>query len=113
MERNRLEEAGIDYAGALGRFVGKRELYERFLMKFVADTHAVEADRAFAEHNYAKMLEQTHALKGVAGTLGLLQMHKLAAEIVDDLRAGEHAALGERMRALMEENDRLHTLLRE
>ena len=39
MDERKLRDAGIDYDAALARFVGKREIYEKYLTKFLEDTH--------------------------------------------------------------------------
>lgn len=86
MDEKKLRAAGIDYDAALARFVGKRDIYERYLLRFLDDTHENEAEEAFHRQDYQEMLEQTHALKGLAGTLGLTGLYGISAEIVRDLR---------------------------
>lgn len=113
MDEKKLREAGIDYDIALERFVGKKELYEKYLKKFLEDDHAVAAEQAFQEKNYQGMLEQVHALKGVTGTLGMDSLHLISAEIVDALRQNQFNQLEEQMERLKAEQERIQNVLRE
>ena len=76
--------AGADMAGK--RVMGKKELYKKFLVKFLAD-HSCEA---IAEHiggnNYEEAFNSAHTLKGVAGNLGLDPIYEKASEITELLR---------------------------
>ncbi len=76
--------AGVDLA--VKRFMGKKELYKKFLLKFLAD-HSYEA---IAEHvggeNYEEAFNSAHTLKGVAGNLGLDPIYEKASEITELLR---------------------------
>lgn len=107
MKEQALREAGIDYDAGLRRFVGKRELYEKYLGQFVEDTHAGDAGKALEAQNYPEVLEQVHALKGLAGTLGLSSLYDISAEMVRNLRAGHMDSLEEQMEQLLGERDRL------
>ena len=86
--------AGIDYDGALMRFVQKREIYEKYLRKFLDDTHEAEALQAYRAQKLDEMQERVHALKGVSGTLGLVPLYQITAEIVQDSAHGEYAGSG-------------------
>ena len=80
MDETALRSAGIDYDAALARFVGRRELYEKFLQKFPEDTHERDAVCAYQEQKFDEMLAQVHALKGVCGTLGLTKLYEIQAQ---------------------------------
>lgn len=109
MDENKLRAAGIDYDAALARFVGKRSIYEKYLVKFLEDEHVRDALTAFEQKNYEEMLEQTHALKGLAGTMGMLPLQEVCADIVKDLRSGTLNELEEKMLRL----ERIQEELRE
>lgn len=111
MDENMLRSAGIDYDGALARFVGKREIYEKYLVKFLSDEHADDAARAYADRNFHEMLEQTHALKGVAGTLGMTGLFEISAEIVKALRNDEFNDLDEKVARLLDECKRFKDII--
>lgn len=112
MDETALRLAGIDYDAALARFVGRRELYEKFLQKFPEDTHERDAVCAYQEQKFDEMLAQVHALKGVCGTLGLTKLYEISAAIVKDLRAEEFAGLESGMEQLTEEYDKLCQAIR-
>lgn len=107
MKEQALREVGIDYDAGLRRFVGKRELYEKYLGQFVEDTHAGDAKKALEAQNYPEVLEQVHALKGLAGTLGFSSLYDISAEMVRNLRADHMDSLEEQMKQLLGERDRL------
>lgn len=107
MDENRLREAGVDYDAALARFVGNRDIYEKYLKKLLTDTHTLEAEAALSAGDYEEVLEQTHALKGLAGTLGLKGLYEMSAGIVKDLRGGEHEMLSEKLAQMKKEWERI------
>lgn len=111
MDEITLRQAGIDYDTALARFVGKRAIYEKYLLKFLEDTHTQDAMKAYEQQNFEELLEQTHALKGVAGTLGMTDLYDVAAEIVQDLRCDNREGLGEKMARMLVEQKRLSEII--
>lgn len=112
MDENRLKEAGIDYDGALDRFVGNRMLYEKYLTKFLSDTHVADARAALLREDYPDLLEQTHALKGLAGTLGMTGLYEKSADIVKSLRAEEREGIEEQLHGIELEHQRMLELIR-
>lgn len=111
MDENMLRAAGIDYDAALARFVGKRAIYEKYLAKFLEDEHARDAALAYEKGDLNEMLEQTHALKGVAGTLGMTRLYEVSSEIVRALRNNETNGLAEKLTKLLDECGRLKELI--
>lgn len=111
MDDRKLSTAGIDYDAALARFVGKRAIYEKYLMKFLEDKHAEDAAAAYEKKDYNEMLEQTHALKGVAGTLGMTALYEVSSDIVSDLREAKTDGVGEKLDKLLAECERLKNLI--
>lgn len=107
MDERKLRDAGIDYDAALARFVGKREIYEKYLTKFLEDTHVQDAMRALEQKDYGEVLEQTHALKGLAGTLGMTELFDVSADIVRDLRNEVWDGLDDKLYAMKEVKERM------
>lgn len=70
--------AGIDYQKGLDRFMGKEELYNKYLMSFLYDG-SFEEFCAGVEMNDLPMAEK--ALFTLRGTIGNLSMDKLLAAI--------------------------------
>ena len=101
MEREALIKANVDYENGLNRFAGKEALYEKYLLKFKEDPHFEGAKAAYEAADYESLLKETHALKGVAGTLGIMDVYQASAQIVSALRAeriGELPALYEALK---------------
>lgn len=111
MDEVTLRQAGIDYDAALARFVGKKTIYEKYLMKFLEDTRAQDALKAYEQKDYDELFEHTHALKGVAGTLGLTGLYDAASEIVNDLRRDDREELDEKLAHMMAEQKRIRELI--
>ena len=89
MRKEELIAANIDYENGKKRFAGNEALYEKYLLKFRQDTHYQQAKAAFDNEDYDTLLKEAHTLKGVAGTLGLLDVYQNSADIVSALRNGE------------------------
>lgn len=111
MDEMKLKSAGVDYDMALERFVGNRMLYEKFLKKYIEDAHVADAKAAYKESDYHEMLAQVHALKGVAGTLGMDGLYQISAGIVEALRKSEYGNLTQQMEALDAEHQRILQVL--
>ena len=77
--KTELLSQGVDYATALERFMGKEELYKRFLVKFLADDNfnQLEANIGCA-----------HTIKGLCGNLGFDNLLEEDSQIVEILRSG-------------------------
>lgn len=112
MDEQKLLSAGIDYDAALKRFVGKRAIYEKYLVKFLEDEHARDAAAAYENRDFVEVLEQIHALKGVAGTLGMTALYEISAEIVKDLRNDETDGLDKKLTKLLDEGERLKEIIK-
>ena len=81
MDKEKLKAYGVDYENAVKRFAGNEALYEKFLKK----------------ERYEDVLEAVHALKGVAGTLGMTELFQAASVVVASIRKNEISHLQEQM----------------
>lgn len=88
MNRYILTKAGIDVNEGIHRFNGNKELYERFLMSFPEDAHYEEMLQAIKDRDTEAAFQAAHALKGITGTVSLVQMHVVLIPLVEELRAG-------------------------
>lgn len=86
MNREILEESGIDYAAGLRRFLEDQDLYEKMLTAFLSDDSFSKASDAFRDRDYAALFEQTHALKGVSGNLDMPELYHGSGELTEYLR---------------------------
>jgi CheY-like chemotaxis protein len=88
----RIEELpGIDYATGLRRMAGNETLYGKLLRDFHRD-YATSLDgirAALQEDRLMDAARHVHTLKGVAGNLGAMELHRTAGELDSALRLGE------------------------
>lgn len=104
MDKQKLLEAGIDFEGAIARFAGNEALYEKYLKRFETDTHCADAMKALEEKNYDEVLAQTHAMKGMVGTLGMNHLFEACQKVVDAVRANQLDQVAAFMDDVVEEN---------
>lgn len=84
-----LKAAGVDYEGALSRFMGNEALLARFLKKFLDDPNFLNLQSALEQGETEKAFQAAHTLKGVAGNLSLSGLYEQAAKISELLRGGD------------------------
>lgn len=89
MNRELLEKAGINYEEGLRRFMGKTELYEKFLAKFNDDTNYSDMLHAIKEKRYEDAFKFAHAFKGVTGNLSMDDLFNKVQPLVEALRHNE------------------------
>ncbi len=107
MDREELERGGVDYGGAMDRFMGNQALYEKFLLKFPTDATFPALREALEADDCQAAFMQAHTLKGLTGNLSLDSLAKLAVPMVEALRGGDLAAAKALFPALEAEYDRL------
>ena len=95
---------GVDYAEAMERFGGNKELYKRIALKFLDDSHYAGLRESLERNDVEEAYRNAHALKGVAGNLSFGNLYRSACRITDALRSGDVVAA----RALMFELDEAH-----
>ena len=80
---------GLDVGAGLRRLGNNRDFYEHLLREFVTGPEA-EAVQTVAEQLHAGELEAAertaHSLKGVAGTLGIIELQELARKLEEAIR---------------------------
>ena len=82
---------GIDRATGLRRVAGNEALYGKLLLDFHRD-YATSVDRiraALGDDRLADAERQVHTLKGVAGNIGAMDLHRAAQELDSALRLGD------------------------
>lgn len=84
-----LKAAGVDYDGALARFMGNEGLLTRFLKKFLDDPNFLDLQGAMERGDAEAAFRAAHTLKGVAGNLSLSELYDNAAKIAEALRGGD------------------------
>lgn len=83
MNRYTLTKAGIDVNEGVHRFNGNKELYEHFLLTFPEDEHFKKMLEAIETGDVEESFQQAHALKGIAGTVSLVQLHANIIPLVE------------------------------
>lgn len=84
-----LKEFGVDVDGAVARFVGKKDLYIKFLVKFLQDTSFDGLRDSIEKQEYPQAFEYAHSLKGVCGNLNLSPLTEQVSELTEILRNKE------------------------
>lgn len=87
--REIFEAYGADYEGTLPRFLGKEDLYLRFLDMLLKDETLQRLGEALEADDGAGAFEAAHTLKGVVGNMGLTPLYQAVCALVGPLRAGE------------------------
>ncbi|HRE86740.1 MAG TPA: ATP-binding protein [Accumulibacter sp.] len=82
---------GLDASAARQRFAGNGARYRYWLREFVGDSadFIARLDALLCSREYAAARQVVHAFKGRAGTLGMTELHDLAATLDQFLRASE------------------------
>lgn len=89
--RAELRDVGLDTDEMISRFMDSEEMFLRYFVKFfeAADGVVDELSRAVSAGELNGIERGAHALKGLAGNIGLNGVFVPAKKIVDDLRAGK------------------------
>ncbi len=82
----KLKEYGVDVDAAVARFVGKKDLYTKFLLKFLDDTSYNGLAESIENQKYPEAFEYAHSLKGVCGNLNLSPLTEQVTEMTEILR---------------------------
>lgn len=90
-----LRVQGADIEGIMERFLGDEAFFVNCFKDFIQDQNFVELGKAIETQNYVRAYECAHALKGVAGNLGLIPLYYSVNEIVNALRAKKYDSLNE------------------
>ena len=108
-----LEEAGIDVADALTRFMDNEALMLKFLLRFPEDKNFPLLKQAMDSGDAAQAFEAAHTLKGVAGNLAMTELFQQVSLLTEDLREQDLSAARARMPALEACYARIIAVLRE
>ncbi len=105
--KEQMRAAGGNIEGALGRLMNNEKLYVRLLGKFKADANYQGLKDAVAQQQYEDAFNYAHALKGVAGNLGLDSLMNADIVIVEKLRSQNYEGLDADVVALTEAYDNI------
>ena len=86
---DQLKEYGVDVDTGVARFVGKQDLYVKFLGKFLQDTSFKGLKESIEKEQYPEAFEYAHSMKGVCGNLSLSPITGQVSEMTEILRNKE------------------------
>ena len=98
--KSELISQGVDYDTTLERFMGKEDLYKKFLVKFLADENFNQLKLYMESENIEEAFKCAHTLKGLCGNLGFDNLLEEDAQIVEILRSGSIEGVKELFEAL-------------
>lgn len=84
--KRQMEENGADVETTVKRFMGKEELYVKFVLKFLEDNNLELLLENYDKKSFGEVFNNAHSIKGVTSNLGLNPVYKVSAEICDLLR---------------------------
>ncbi len=86
MNRYKLSKAGIDVNDGVRRVGNDKEAYEKFLYSFPEDDNYIKMLAAIEQRDPQAAFQASHALKGVAGNLSLVNLHAALLPLVEVFR---------------------------
>ncbi|MDO5572865.1 MAG: Hpt domain-containing protein [bacterium] len=90
-----LAHCETDIQDSLQRFCGDEELYLSYLYDFLTEPTMDQLENAIMTRTWHDAFIAAHALKGLAGNLGLIPLYHATGELVVLLRAGRIDEVGE------------------
>lgn len=86
--KNELIKAGVDFDGAVNRFIGNEDIYEEFLYRFPDDQNFSQLEKFLSKNDIGSAFKRAHNLKGITGNYGFINVYEAVVPIVDILRNG-------------------------
>lgn len=77
----------INYKSGLNHFSKKESLYEKYLFKFLNDTHFHEAETYLENDDIEEFFKIMHAFKGICGTLSLIKLFHSSSMITLSIKS--------------------------
>lgn len=92
MFREAFAAYGAEYEQTEARFMGNKELYLRMLGLMLQQDDLEKLGDALTAHDVTAARHHAHSLKGLAGNMGLVPLHKALDELGAPLRAQDASA---------------------
>ncbi|MDD3401766.1 MAG: Hpt domain-containing protein [Hespellia sp.] len=108
---DRCRAYGADVDATMERLVNDEELFEMCLAQFSEDAGFAELRTAIEAKDYHAAFEHAHALKGVAGNLGLTPLFEAISVLVEALRVDDYSHVEAQYQAILDEQGRVNRLL--
>ena len=107
----KIKDDGIDLRVIDQCFGGNEEIYFKFLRRFFEDKDYIKFNELMLQENYSEAFNSAHALKGVAGNLGMIKVYEFLVVIVEKIRNLNYEDLDTLYIKLKKECDRLQEVL--
>ena len=107
-----LKEKGVELEPVLRRFLGKEEMYLKFLKRFLEDDSYTKMQISLEAYDAEGAFKACHTLKGVVTNLGLDGIMKTVIPITEKLRAGSLEGILELQKQLEKEYETVTEILR-
>lgn len=108
---DRCREYGADVEGTMERLMDDEELFEMCMMQFSQDEGFAGLKGAIESKDYKAAFEYAHALKGVAGNLGLTPLFNAISEMVEALRIDDYSHVEDQYAQIVKEQERVNQLI--
>ncbi len=86
MDSIKCAQVGINYDEGLARFIGEKDIYEKFLLSFPDDKTFRVLEKNIDDGDVKGAFEAAHSLKGLTGNLSINDMYKKLVTLTDVLR---------------------------
>lgn len=88
--RGELLAVGLDTDAMIEKFMDSEDMFRKYYRKFFEAAESVmeQLAKAVSEGDLTQTERSAHALKGLAGNIGLGGVYDPAKKIVDDIRSG-------------------------
>ena len=84
-----LKNRNFDVEGAIERFAGKSDLYEKYIRLFTEEQSFFQLEDAVNKLDYKEAENNVHSLKGLAGNLGINSVYNASCLMLKELRTGD------------------------
>lgn len=85
-----LEDNGAEVEDSLNRLSGDKELYFKYLRRFLTADSLTKLSKAVSAKEYEAASHEVHTLKGVSLNLGLLPIADICMDMLIAFRNGEN-----------------------
>ncbi len=86
--KDELIKTGVDFDGAVSRFINSEEIYEEFLYRFPSDKNLSQLEKFLSEGDIEAAFKKAHTLKGLTSNYGFVKMYEKVIPVVNILRSG-------------------------
>lgn len=86
MDKNKFAQAGVDLEDGVARCVGSEDFYKKMLAKFLENDSFEKLKAALDRGQTTEGFEAAHALKGLAGNLGMTRLGEADSKLTEALR---------------------------